>query len=70
MLGIYRSRNHLNDIGMVKFLKILDFPDSRHIEAILELADLDFFDGYLSTGSSFFSFVDDGIRSLDWLERM
>ena len=36
---------YLDDVRMAEFAEVLDFPDSRHVETILELPNLDFLDG-------------------------
>jgi len=36
---------YLDDVRMAEFAEVLDFPNSRHVEAILELSDLDFLNG-------------------------
>jgi hypothetical protein len=44
-----RKYTHLDDVGMVQFTEVLDFPHGRHIEAILELAHLNLLNGNLAT---------------------
>jgi hypothetical protein len=44
-----REKTHLDDVGMVQFTEVLDFPHGRHVETILELAHLDLLNGNLAT---------------------
>ena len=44
-----RIDTHLDDVGMLQFTEVLDLPDGRHVEAILELAHLDLLNGDLAT---------------------
>jgi len=36
---------YLDDVWMAEFAEVFDFPNSRHVETILELSNLDFLDG-------------------------
>ena len=45
-----RENTDLDDVGVVQFTEVLDLPHGRHVEAILELADLDLLNGNLATG--------------------
>jgi hypothetical protein len=44
-----RKNTHLDDVGMMQFTEVLDFPHGRHVEAILELAYLYLLNGNLAT---------------------
>lgn len=44
-----QKKTHLDDVGMVQFTEVLDFPHGRHVEAILELAHLNLLNGNLAT---------------------
>ena len=46
---------HLDDVWMAEFTEVLDFPNGRHVETILELSDLDFLDSDSSTCALFAS---------------
>jgi len=44
-----RKGAHLDDIGVMQFTQVLDLPYGRHVQAILELAHLNFLDSDLAT---------------------